>query len=75
VRRRELHRRQIAERAVRPLGVVLDTPLLNQTLGMVHGNEPVLVQTFVTGSSVEALDVGVFHWLAGTDEREHDTLH
>lgn len=72
MRLRELHRRQIAERVVRPLGVVLDTPFLNQTPGMAHGNEPVLVQTSIAESTVEALDVSVFHWLAGPDERQHD---
>ena len=34
--RRELRWSRVAERALRPLGVVLDAPFLNQLLGVAH---------------------------------------
>lgn len=64
---------QIAERTMRPLGVVLDTPLLNQPLGVAHRDEPVLVQAFIAEPPVEALDIGILHRLARPNERQRDT--
>jgi len=58
----ELRWGQIASRAVRPLGVVLDTPFLNQLPGVAHRNEPVLIQEFVAEPAIdEALDIGILH--------------
>ncbi len=58
---------------MRPVGVVLDTPLFNQLLGMTHGDEPVLVQAFIAEAPVEALDIGTLHRLARPNERQRDT--
>lgn len=63
-----LGRREAAERTVRPVGVVLDSPPLDNRTGVGHVDEPVLVQAFIAQPTVEALDVGVLHGLARTDE-------
>jgi hypothetical protein len=44
--------RQVAERAVGPLGVVLDSARFNQGHGMPRGDKPVFVQAFVPEASV-----------------------
>ena len=55
---------------MRSFGVVLDPPLLNDTLRLGHGDEPVLVQTFVPELAVEALDVRILIRFARSDERQ-----
>ena len=60
--------RQVAERAVGPLGVVLDSPRFNQVPGMSHGDKPVFVQAFVPEAPIETLDVSVLHGLTRPDE-------
>lgn len=57
-----------------PLGVVLDSPVLDDPPGLGHGDEPVLVQALVAEFAVEALDVGVLDRLARTDKRQLHTL-
>jgi hypothetical protein len=37
---------------------------------MLQAEEPVCVQTFISESPVEALDIGVFHGLSGTDKTQ-----
>jgi precorrin-6B methylase 1 len=41
---------------------------------MIHGDEPVLVQTLVAELAVEALDVGVLDRLARPDERWNEAV-
>ena len=60
---------QLTDRAVRPLGVVLDTPLLHQPSGVTERDELMFIQAFVTETSIEAFDVRIVHRLARSDER------
>jgi hypothetical protein len=58
-------RRQIAERAVRPFGVVVAAPLLEGDASVSERGEQCLVQQLVAQPPVEALDEGVLGRLAG----------
>ena len=53
-----------------PFRVVLLTPRFDRPSGMIHRDEPVLVQTLVAELAVEALDVLVLDRLARPDERQ-----
>lgn len=44
----------------------------NQRLGVTHRNKPVFVQAFVAEPTVEALDIGILHRLARSNERERN---
>ncbi len=68
----ELLSQQIAERAIGPLGVVLDSPQFNQASGMTHGYKPVLVQAFIREAPAETLNIAVFQWLARPDGRHSE---
>lgn len=57
-----------------PLGVVLDAPALDDLSGLVHRDEPMLVQALVPELAVERFDVGVLHGLARANEGEHDVI-
>ena len=70
----ELLRCQVAERAVRSLGVVLDSPVLNDLSCVRHRQEPVFIQALVPEAPVEALDVGVLDRLARSDEAEYHMM-
>jgi hypothetical protein len=58
----------IAERAVRPHGVVVNAPSFDQRGRVSQIQEPVLVQTLVTKLPVEALDERVLDRPARFDE-------
>ena len=60
------------ERAVRPHGVVIDTPRFDRSLGARQADKPVLVQTLVAKLPVEALDVRVLDRLARSNETQLD---
>jgi hypothetical protein len=55
----------VSEGAVRTLGVVVTTPLLDDDLGLLQGVEDFPVQQFVAKAGVEALDVAILP--RGTD--------
>ena len=59
---------------MRAFDVVLLPPFLDRPSCMIHGDEPVLIQTLVAELAIEALDVRVLDRLAGTDERESDVV-
>jgi hypothetical protein len=68
----ELRRRAAREAAVRPDGVVVAPPALDQLAGVREAEEPLLVEALVPQPAVEALHVRVLHRLAGADELEAD---
>ena len=55
---------------MRPAGVVIDPPGLDDLAGIVEIEEPVLVEAFIPEPPVEAFDEGVLCWLARLDEVE-----
>ena len=61
VYRREAFRRRrsVAQSAVRPDGVVVDVPLLDEDLGLARGMEQLAVEKFVTEPCVEAFTVSI----------------
>ncbi len=62
--------RQVGQRTMRALGVVLDTPGFDRRLRVRQRQEPVFVQALIAQSSIETFHVGVLVRLAGSDERE-----
>ncbi len=63
----ELGRRLPAEARVGAFGVVVLAPGHERDAGVVQGRKQRLVQELVTQATVEALDEGVLHRLAGRD--------
>jgi hypothetical protein len=59
---------------MRPHGVVVDPPRLNDLLRFGDAEKPVLVQAFVAKLAVETLDVGVFNRLAWSNEAQRDSV-
>ena len=53
---------------MRPLGVVLLLPRLDDGAGMRQTAEPVQIQALIAKPAVEALDMGVLRGLAGVNE-------
>ena len=51
--------RSVAKRAVRPLGVVVTTPLFDDDLGFLEGVEDLSVEQFVSEPGIEAFYVSV----------------
>lgn len=66
------NRCEIVAGAVRPLLVVVLSPLLDDLTGVTRRREHALVQAFITQSAIEALDVCVLRGLAGFDEAGFD---
>lgn len=62
-------------RAVRSLGVVFDPPALDNSSGLRHHDEPVLVQTLISRLLIEGLDVGIFVGFARSNGRQHRCDH
>ena len=54
------------------LRVVFDPPEFDDSAGLCHGDEPVLVQASVSELAVKGFDVGILVRLSGTDKREID---
>jgi hypothetical protein len=63
----ELGRREPVEARVRPVGVVVDPPFLDDLTSFVEICEQVFVQAFVAQPAVEAFNKTVLHRLAGRD--------
>ncbi|AOJ58506.1 hypothetical protein AQ477_17880 (plasmid) [Burkholderia thailandensis] len=70
----ELVRRQLPQGTMRTNRVVVGSPRFDALACVVEIDERMLVQTFFAQSPVEALDVRVFHRLAGTDELQLDAM-
>jgi len=64
--------RQIAERTVRPDGVVIVLPDRQSLADMGERSEERLVQQLVAQPAVEALDEGILLWLARRDVMPFD---
>jgi hypothetical protein len=64
----ELDRGEPAVRAVRPVDVVVDPPVLEDHLGFEQGVEALAVEELVTEAPVERLDPGVLPRAARIDE-------
>src|SRR5262249_17207699 len=60
----------MAERAVRPISVVVDPPSLGGCPHLVEAEKPVLVEAFVAKLPVEAFDEGVFDGTPWSDEEK-----
>ena len=59
---------------MRPLFVVVDTPLLDDSACLFERCEPMQVQAFFTQAAVEAFDIRVLRRLSGIDEVKLDTV-
>ena len=57
---------------MRPVFVIVDPPLFDDTACSSHAAEQVLVETFVAEAAVQALDEAVLGGLAGRDVGERD---
>ena len=64
----ELDRGEPAVRAVRPVDVVVDAPVLEKHLGLKQGVEALAVEELVAEPAVERFDPGVLPWAARIDE-------
>ena len=64
----ELHGCQIPNGTVRPLLIIFSAPGLNDDLGLVYGQKPVLVQTLISKLPVEALDESILDRLPWLNE-------
>src|SRR5665647_1219878 len=64
---RELIRRQVAQRAVQVLAVVLDAPRLDQRASVRQAPELLHVEALVAETGIEGLAVAVLPGLAGFD--------
>jgi hypothetical protein len=64
--------RQIAERAVRPEGIVIILPDRQSLAHMGERREQCLVEQLVAQSAIEALDKGILLWLARCDVMPFD---
>lgn len=65
----EYKERLVAQRTVRPLLVVVTTPVVDDGAGIVQILEPRLIQTTVAKASIERLDKRVWGRLTGLDEQ------
>ncbi len=72
VRRRELGRRPVVQRAVRANIVVVDAPGLDRAPGIVQRRKPVRVEALLAELPVEAFDKGILRGLAGLNEPQVD---
>ena len=63
---------ETVERAVWPIGVVLDAPHLDYHFGFEQRTEVLEVEQFVAHAAVEALDLGVLPRRARFDETDPD---
>ena len=63
----KLHRCEAAQAAVRPAGVVVDPPGLEDPAGVLLAHEQMLVQALVTQPADEALGKAILHRLARRD--------
>ena len=70
----ELLRREIVQRAVRSMPVVVEAPGRDRADGIRQAHKPALVQTLVSELPVETLDKGVLHGFAGLDEAQLDAV-
>ena len=60
-------RRQIPQRAMRPMPIVVESPRVQFVLGIGRRQEPVLIQAFGSQLPVERFDGCIVRWLAWTD--------
>lgn len=67
---RELGWRQVIQAAMRPLLVVIASPVGDDSPGFEQVMEPADAQAFITQFSIEALDIAILRWLArlGVDQ-------
>ena len=63
-----LARRQMTERAVGPLVIVIVAPGVQQGLGVREVDEAVHIQALIAQAAVETLDTRVLYGLLGPDE-------
>ena len=68
----EFVRSEIAQARVRPHGVVVLSPGLDQGHRFLPGSEPLHVEALVAEAAIEALVGAVLPWLAGSDVRGID---
>src|SRR5258708_35563288 len=71
----KVHRRRVAERAMRTNLIVVSTPSLAFCSRLVEAQEPVCIQAFPPELAVEGLDEGVVGRLAWPAEVECHAFH
>ena len=69
----KLVRRQVPERAVRAVHIIVEPPGFNDVLGLGERGELVHVQTLVSQSPVKRFNEGVFHRFPWSNEVELHT--